>query len=107
MTKEALKHLASIIHKAGKISDDWFASRLYYRACAIMREHIIRIGRSHLLKQMRYMKLKDYLSHLNKLVYDNPKLLEADVIYSIDDEGNEFKKVVYSPEVMNGNVCVN
>ncbi len=43
------------------------------------------------------MKLKDYLNHLNGLVEQNKELLELDVVYSVDDEGNGFDKVKYFP----------
>lgn len=45
------------------------------------------------------MKLKDYISELNKLVEANPDILELDVIYSVDDEGNEFDYVSYPPSL--------
>ncbi len=43
------------------------------------------------------MKLKDYRKSLNKLVKEFPELLECEVIYSIDNEGNDYKKVYYMP----------
>ena len=43
------------------------------------------------------MKLKNYLANLNQMVKDNPELLELDVVYSKDDEGNAFHEVHYSP----------
>ncbi len=42
------------------------------------------------------MKLEEYLKELNKLVKENPELLEAEVITSIDDEGNGFNRVFYT-----------
>ena len=45
------------------------------------------------------MKLKQYLEILNEMVKDNPEILEYDVIYSSDDEGNNFDFVNYSPTV--------
>lgn len=39
------------------------------------------------------MKVKKFLKELNKLVKENPELLEAKVVYAIDDEGNAFHKV--------------
>ena len=41
------------------------------------------------------MKLKKLIEKLEIIVKENPKALEFDVIYSIDDEGNDFKKVYY------------
>lgn len=43
------------------------------------------------------MKLKDYLNHLNSLVEQNKELLELDVVYAGDDEGNYFDKVKFTP----------
>lgn len=39
------------------------------------------------------MKLKEYLANLKKLVEENPDSLEYEVIYSIDNEGNAYKRV--------------
>lgn len=44
------------------------------------------------------MTLKEYLYKLNKLVEENKELLDMDVIYSIDDEGNGFRYVIMNPE---------
>ena len=43
------------------------------------------------------MNLKEYLKHLNKIVEKNPEALEYEVIYSKDDEGNEFGEVNFKP----------
>jgi hypothetical protein len=43
------------------------------------------------------MKLKDYLDTLNEMVKTNPALLELEVVYSSDDEGNRYGVVLYSP----------
>ena len=43
------------------------------------------------------MKLKDFLKNINTLVKNNPNVLELDVVYSKDDEGNEFNKISYTP----------
>ena len=43
------------------------------------------------------MKLKKYLETLNAMVQANPALLELEVIYSSDDEGNHYDKVHYTP----------
>ena len=43
------------------------------------------------------MKLKKYIKILNELVEKNPELLEAKVIYSIDDEGNAYNHVNFGP----------
>lgn len=45
------------------------------------------------------MKLKEYLKALKKLAKENPQTLEFDVIYSSDDEGNDFQKTVYTPTI--------
>ena len=46
------------------------------------------------------MTLKDYLKELNRLVELHPESLEYEVIYSSDDEGNEYAKVNYLPSRM-------
>lgn len=43
------------------------------------------------------MKLKEYMDRLNKLVQDNPKALEFEVIAAIDDEGNGYNPVFFHP----------
>lgn len=42
------------------------------------------------------MKLKDYISHLQKIAKNHPDL---EVVYSADDEGNSYGAVHYSPAV--------
>jgi hypothetical protein len=46
------------------------------------------------------MKVKEYLQDLLLMVKLNPKIEEFDVIYSSDDEGNDFKPVIFSPTLM-------
>lgn len=43
------------------------------------------------------MKLKEYIRELNKLVIEYPEAYELPVIYSEDDEGNNYHHVIYSP----------
>ena len=45
------------------------------------------------------MKLKEYLENINKLAAENPEALEFEVISSIDDEGNGYKRIYYSPSL--------
>lgn len=47
------------------------------------------------------MKLKEYVSNLNKLLKDRPETAEFDVVTSRDDEGNGFNLVYYSLSVGN------
>lgn len=42
------------------------------------------------------MTLKEYITHLSKLSKEHGK---KEVYYSIDDEGNEFRPVFYSPSI--------
>jgi len=51
------------------------------------------------------MILKEYLENLNHLAKENPKSLKMKVVFSIDDEGNAFKNVLFSPSMgcHNGN----
>ena len=46
------------------------------------------------------MKLKEYLNELLELTKSNPQVLEFEVIYASDDEGNNYQKV-YST----GSIC--
>ena len=43
------------------------------------------------------MTVKEYLDKLQKLVEEHPEYLELKVVYSKDDEGNQFKPVIYDP----------
>lgn len=43
------------------------------------------------------MTLKEFIKHLNDLVKSHPEALDYQVVTSIDDEGNEFNLVYYSP----------
>jgi len=47
------------------------------------------------------MKLKQYLEQLNRLVEKNPEALKMDVVYSRDDEGNDFQDVEFAPGLGN------
>lgn len=47
------------------------------------------------------MKLKEFIDTLNEMVEANPKLLEFDVVYSSDSEGNYYDHVFYTPTVGN------
>ena len=43
------------------------------------------------------MKLKEYLSHLKKAVNADNSLLDMELVYAIDDEGNDFRQVNFLP----------
>jgi ubiquitin-protein ligase len=43
------------------------------------------------------MKLKEFITKLNKFVEENPEALGLQVITSKDDEGNGFNLVHYAP----------
>ena len=67
------------------------------------------------------MKLKDFVDILNQLMKDRPETAELQVVYAIDDEGNDFTPIYCTPSVgnyeadsldfreeVNGNaVCIN
>lgn len=42
------------------------------------------------------MKLREYAAHIAALAKAHP---DADVVYSADDEGNNFQQVYYAPSV--------
>ena len=46
------------------------------------------------------MKLKDWLKDLNSMIAVNPEILEYELIYSSDDEGNSFHKVISEPTLV-------
>lgn len=43
------------------------------------------------------MTLQEYINNLQELITENPKLKDATVVYSRDDEGNGFFEVGYTP----------
>jgi hypothetical protein len=43
------------------------------------------------------MKLGEYLENFQELVRDQPELIDAEVVYSIDDEGNDYGVVNWNP----------
>lgn len=45
------------------------------------------------------MILKGYLKHIQDLVDKDPTILNREVVYSVDDEGNEFKLVTHPPTI--------
>jgi hypothetical protein len=45
------------------------------------------------------MKLKEYIANLQEMVKENPSLNELTVVASIDDEGNGYNEVHYTPSV--------
>ena len=45
------------------------------------------------------MKLRNFLLNLNHHIKQNSDILDYEVIYSCDDEGNEFKKVYFEPTI--------
>lgn len=45
------------------------------------------------------MKLRVWLERLNKEIIENPEILDYAVVYSSDDEGNNFDFVQYYPTV--------
>jgi len=40
---------------------------------------------------------KEYVDKLNNLLKNNPKLKNLPVYYAVDEEGNEYKQVLYDP----------
>ena len=48
------------------------------------------------------MKLRDYIEHLVVLAATDPSIMDCETIYSVDEEGNGYKKVFYLPTIMKG-----
>ena len=46
------------------------------------------------------MKLSKYLETLQLLVKNNPIVADYECVYGVDDEGNSFGRVVFTPTVM-------
>lgn len=46
------------------------------------------------------MTLKQWMEQLNKLVQENPEVRDYDLIYSTDDEGNDFHRVISDPTLV-------
>lgn len=45
------------------------------------------------------MKLKEYLEELQNKINKNPEILEYDVIYASDDEGNSYSEIHFGPTI--------
>lgn len=45
------------------------------------------------------MKLKEFMNNLQEMIKENPEILEFDVIYSSDDDGNGYGKLYTTPMV--------
>lgn len=46
------------------------------------------------------MTFLQYLNTLVTMIKNNPEVEDYEVIYSIDDEGNSYHKVIFAPTVM-------
>lgn len=46
------------------------------------------------------MTLQQYIDNLNKLASKSKAILDLEVIYSVDDEGNHFQPVLFMPQLM-------
>lgn len=57
------------------------------------------------------MTLETYIANLTVFAKENPKALKLEVVTSIDDEGNGYNPVVYTPSYVDdestNTVCVN
>ena len=45
------------------------------------------------------MNLKEYIEGLQKFAKENPSMLDKQVIYSADDEGNRYGPVNFTPSI--------
>jgi hypothetical protein len=43
------------------------------------------------------MTLREFLENIEKKVKEDPRILELNVLYSKDDEGNGFERIYYGP----------
>jgi hypothetical protein len=53
------------------------------------------------------MTLREYIFHLQEFAKKDKRTLDLPVVYSVDDEGNDFKEVLFNPTLMkltNGSV---
>ena len=46
------------------------------------------------------MKLKEYLTNLQNLALKYPELMDNEIIYSSDDEGNNYNTVLFKPTIL-------
>ena len=46
------------------------------------------------------MKVQDHINALLQIVKNNPEVADYECIYSADDEGNSYQRVLYTPTVM-------
>lgn len=47
------------------------------------------------------MTLRDHIRVLQKIAKEHPELLDKDIVYAKDDEGNAYSKVHYAPAPYN------
>lgn len=45
------------------------------------------------------MKFNEYVALINKINQENPEYSDLEVIYAVDEEGNEYKGVYYEPRI--------
>lgn len=45
------------------------------------------------------MKLSEYINQLQEFIKENPEAAEFEVCYAIDDEGNGYNDVYYTPTI--------
>ena len=45
------------------------------------------------------MKLRKFLNNIDNLVKEYPEILEYEVVYSEDEEGNGFNIIYYEPSI--------
>ena len=46
---------------------------------------------------MKSITLKQYLENIQNFIKENPGALDFEVVYSADEEGNEFKPIQFLP----------
>lgn len=48
----------------------------------------------------KILTVRDLIQSLNEMVKRSPKCLDYPIIYSHDDEGNEFQRVINKPDLV-------
>lgn len=53
---------------------------------------------------MKYIPLNNYIEYLQEIIKKDPKAISYNVVYGIDEEGNEYKPVCMKPCAIKANI---